>query len=141
MLSAMRRRRLPYFFTVALVAALATGATACGESEEDKVRGVIEGVNESAKDGDVGGLCDALADDILEAQYQAKGDEGRKKCEEDLKSNVDALKKDAEGKFEVKDVKVDGDSASATVVDNDGDNPIKLRKQDGDWKISELSGT
>lgn len=133
--SAPRGRRIAIFLTSALVALAATGVAACGQSEEDKVRDVLTNVNDAAKSGDTGELCGLLADDALEQAYGAKGDEGKKNCEETLGQNVDALKKDAEGKFEIKDVKIDGDNATATVTDAEKDNPVKLRKVDGDWKI------
>lgn len=112
----------------ALVAAAALGAallTACGESDEDSIRDAALGYGES----NGAEACEFLSSSALD---QLGGESG---CERQFESVPPA-------EFEVEDVSVDGDSATASVRNVDSDMVIDLQfaKEDDEWLVSSFPG-
>jgi hypothetical protein len=132
--------RLPmHFGPVAVV--LALGVAACGGSsgDEEKVEKTLNRVYDAlaAKDGDK--VCDSLSEEGKRELTKGSGTAGGKAqdCETVLRFGLafagDALKgiEDAQ----VKDVRVDGSEATATVKYKSREGGVKLVKEDGDWKL------
>ena len=78
---------------------------ACGKSDEDKVRDVLDEVNSSDP-----AVCSKLSDQLLKGQFN--GD--KKRCE------AQAKKVTEKSLFEVENVKIDGDDATANVKAKQG---------------------
>ncbi|WP_354698761.1 hypothetical protein DSM112329_04454 [Paraconexibacter sp. AEG42_29] len=92
-----------------------------GDSDEDQIRSIIkDGANDPAS------ICDHVTPALLKQ----------------LGGTVDACKKvakeqdDGDKKADVSNLKVNGDSATATVTDKTGANSIKFTKSGDDWKVS-----
>ena len=102
---------------VALVAAVPLAA--CGKSDEDEIRDLIElGNKQDPK------VCDKVTDKWL--REVTEGDKAE--CERDVKEDED--------RFDVKKVSVDGDKATVDGTDDEGDSlQIFLVKEDGEWKL------
>ena len=113
-------------FLPLLLLVLATGLGACGpggESDEDKVRDVVEKV--ASNDPEV---CKDLTDRFLSEEFD--GDEG--KCEKQAREAED------EQNLEIEKVEVDGDKATVEAKADDAKGIARLVKEDGDWKLDEL---
>lgn len=128
---------------VTLLATLActVAFTACGGGEkgdaEQTAKDFVNAINQ--QDGDK--FCnDLVSDSFLEGSFGTKGEQAQKACRTQLKAlkNVD-LKLN-----KVKKTKVDGDKAKVTVELETGgrkeNQVIPLEKQDGDWRVSNLTG-
>jgi hypothetical protein len=105
---------------------LATGLGACGpggESDEDKVRDVVEKV--ASNDPEV---CKDLTARFLSEEFD--GDEG--KCEKQAREAED------EQNLEIEKVEVDGDRATVEAKADDDKGTARLVKEGGDWKLDEL---
>lgn len=97
----------------------ALAVSACGsESDEDKIKNLVKEVDDNPT-----ALCDNATKELL-AQLGGKAG-----CEQLAKSNKDT------SKSEVKNVKVDGDNATATLKDDSGTSTVTFQKVDGDWKV------
>jgi hypothetical protein len=109
----------------------------CGPfgSDEDDVKDVVKDYMEGVAEGDGKKVCDTLAEDSRK-QFEQAGT----KCEDTFKS-FGAFLND-EQKEQLKDddpeVEIDGDNATADVdaLGNTGSTKVKLKKEDGDWKIT-----
>ncbi|MGI8750400.1 MAG: hypothetical protein ACR2J6_07615 [Thermoleophilaceae bacterium] len=99
--------------------ALTLGLSACGGSDEDDVKSIAEQVANSDEK-----VCDHVTGDFLKALGGSK-----KKCRESAKQDTGA------GKPKVKDVKVDGDKATATLTDGRTKATLRFAKDGGDWKV------
>ncbi len=104
---------------------------ACGsESDEDQIRDVVQGFAEAANDKDVGALCGQVVSKAFKDEEQCEKQADRKGSIGDLGSVED---------FEVSEIKVDGDTATAqikaTVGGKTDEGPGKFRKVDGEWKL------
>lgn len=118
----MRKLALPALLLIALAAVLG----ACGpggESDEDKVRDVVEKV--ASNDPEV---CKDLTERFLSTEFD--GDEG--KCEKQAREAED------EQNLEVQEVNIDGDKATVEATADGDKGTATLVKEDGDWKLDEL---
>ena len=107
-----------------LVLAVPLGLAACGKSDEDKVRDVLDQVNSSDP-----AVCSKLSDELLKGQFN--GD--KKRCEDQAKRVTE------KSLFTVEKVKVDGDEATGTVKANQGGRSrVLLKKEDGEWKVQTI---
>lgn len=106
---------------IAVLLAVPTLAlAACGGSDEDDIKTIINDVSEKPST-----ICDNASKKILDQLG------GKKKCEEATK-NEKGEKKPTNVK-----VKVDGKNATATFKTADGENEeVKFVKEGGDWKVT-----
>jgi hypothetical protein len=106
-------------FLAVAIAAGALAVSACGsKSDEDQVKDVVKKVDDNPA-----ALCDNATKDLL-AQLG-----GKSACVQLAQANKDS------SKSKVSDVKVSGDTATATVTDDSGPSQVTFQKVDGDWKI------
>lgn len=104
--------------TTALLTSAALLLSACGSSDEDKIRSIVEdGAKKPAT------ICDNLSAAPLKT---IGGKDGCKKLADKQKPT----------EASVESVSVDGNKGSAKVKDKDGSNDVKFVKEDGDWKIA-----
>lgn len=123
-------------FLLLIVSAFALAACGSGESDEDKVTGVIETASTSTDPAD----CEATST-VAFMEQSASGKEGKEAvedCEEDAEDDTG----DPDS-VEVSEVEVEGEEASATVAFTGGSLDsqtvvINLVEEDGDWKVDEL---
>ncbi len=118
----MRKLALAALLLLAL-AALLGACGGGGDSDEDKVRDVVENVasNDPA-------VCKQLTDDFLSREFG--GDE--KKCEKQAEEAED------EQNLEIQEVEVDGDKATVQATADGDKGTATLVKEDGDWKLDTL---
>lgn len=113
---------------IALLLAIPTLALAAcgGDSDEDKIESII---NDGSKNAET--ICENATDQLIKDQLGGTLEECKKAAAQSEESDSDE---------EVKDLKVevDGDKATATFKDSDGDNTVSFVKQDGDWKVEGL---
>jgi hypothetical protein len=128
--------------TLPLLAAagLAVGLTACGGSDSDDVKSALQDYNDAVASKDAGKACDLLSD-------QAKKTIGGKSCEQTLKSGfalLNAKQLDAFKSTQIKNVKVNGSKATATITfpKDSGvpDQTQTLVKEGGSWHL-QAAGT
>ena len=127
------------------VLALASGAAACGSSEDDKkeVEKTINGLYDAfaKKDGDK--VCDSLSQkqkDALTRGTRRSG--GGQSCEDILGFTFAFLpskRLQATKNAKVTDVEIDGDKATATVENQGKRGGIGLVKEDGKWLVSDFN--
>ena len=118
----MLRTRLAVLLTVPALAFAACG----GDSDEDKIKDIINDGSENAES-----ICDHATQKVL-AQVGGSVDECKKQAREAEKEDPDS------GKPENIDVNVDGDKATAKFKDDDGDNTVNFVKDGDDWKIDAI---
>ena len=112
------RRALVLLLTAPMLA-----LSACGGSDEDDIKDII---NEVSKDSST--ICQHASDKLLK---QLGGTE--KSCEEQARAYPDDTTSEIEGDI---DVKVDGDTATAKFTDNeDKQQNVGFIKEDGEWKV------
>lgn len=125
-----------------LVAAggLALSLGACGGSDSDDVKSSLQDYNNAVASKDAAKACDRLSD-------AAKKTIGGKSCETTLKSGFALLNAKQLGAFkstEIKNIKVSGDKATATIVfpKDSGvpDQTQTLIKENGEWHL-QAAGT
>jgi hypothetical protein len=111
-----------------LLAVPAFALAACGgDSDEDKIKDIINDVSENAET-----LCDNATDKVLD-QVGGSADECKKQAREAEAQDPD------DGKPENIDVTVDGDKATAKFEDNDGEQQTVTFVKDGDdWKVDAI---
>ncbi len=124
--------RAPIFLVFAL--ALALGA--CGDSDEDKIKSLLEAQG-GQKNPDV---CSAASDSLVAQTSFGSGAVARDK-ERFCRANIAVLAPD---KIVVSRVDVDGDTAEAQFAPEGGqlvfdDATIALRKRDGRWRTERLT--
>lgn len=113
----------------ATVLAAAVVVAACGgESDESQIEGVVASFFDATKEKDVAKFCDVVITDELPGA-----------CEDQVSAEDFTTTGDFEG-FEVNDIEVDGDTATASVTGQfsegeDMTEQLSLRKLDGEWKI------
>jgi ABC-type glycerol-3-phosphate transport system substrate-binding protein len=122
------------------VLALALGLAACGssESDEDKIIDVIE---TSATSSDPSNCTELQTTTFNEQNTQESGDAATKGCEKEAKEDDEETAESVE----VSEVKVDGDTATATAALTGGDLDaqtveLELVKDGDDWKLNEITG-
>jgi hypothetical protein len=127
-----RIRRVAAVLAAGLVLVAAPG---CGGSDEDDVKEVVQDYTEGVADGDGGKVCNTLSDESKDRFQQAGA-----KCEDVFKSFGAFLNDEQKDKLKDidPDVEVDGDNATAKVdeLEGTGSTEVKLKKEDGDWKIT-----
>lgn len=110
-------------YSAVLLAPLLTLA-ACGggggNSDEDKIKDIINGV---AKDPST--LCDHITPELLKGVGGSKA-----KCVEASKGGT------KNAKIDITKVEVKGKNATATVKDKNGSSTLKLVKAGDDWQVS-----
>jgi ketosteroid isomerase-like protein len=122
---------------IAAVLAAAALLSACGRGEEREVRDTLERYAEAVERKDYQALCDDLLSRDLIENLRRVG----KPCEIALQDGFE----DVQGPtIEIKRIEVDGDTASAVArTDAANQDPsedtIRLAKEDGDWKIFDLT--
>jgi Putative lumazine-binding len=117
------------------LALVAVGGCGPFGSDEDDVKDVVQDYTEGVAEGDGGKVCDTLAEDSRK-QFEQAGT----KCEDAFKSFGAFLNEDQKDKLKDVDPEVDveGDNATAKVdeLEGTGSTEVKLKKEDGDWKIT-----
>ena len=113
----------------------------CGGNDKDEVESTVRDFVKATNDRDTGKWCGGLVTkEFLEQATGATGDEAKSACKEQLKS----LKRPSLHLIRVDRVKVDGDRATATAILNTqgqrAPQVFRLKKQDGDWRITTGSG-
>ena len=114
------------------------GVAACGGGDDDDGGGspeeTVKAFANALADADGDKACDQLTKNVR-GQIEATG----AKCGEQLGSLAGAASSDEKNKLKEIDpeVSVDGDNATAKVpnIGGEGTSDIKLKKEDGDWKI------
>lgn len=112
----------------------AFGALACGsKSDEDKARSAIEDAYSAFAAGDAEAFCEQLS-----SEYRADFEDYYGKCENDtIEGLLNDLDEDAIGQLESPDISelaVDGDSAEATVNDDD----LEVVNEGDDWRLDDF---
>jgi hypothetical protein len=122
----------------AMLAVFALSAAACGGGDDKKeVEQTVREFVRATDSRDTEKFCDELvSQEFLEQSTGAKGDQARDACHSQLKS-LKGLKVRLES---IESTKVDGDEATVrTVLSTQGqkqDQVLRLRKEDGDWKLA-----
>ena len=117
------RRALVLLLTAPMLA-----LSACGGSDEDDIKDII---NEVSKDSST--ICQHASDKLLK---QLGGTE--ESCEKQARAYPDDTTSEIEGDI---DVKVDGDTATAKFTDNeDKQQNVGFIKEDGEWKVDSPTG-
>jgi hypothetical protein len=119
--------------TVVLAAVAGCDIGGGGGSDEDDARDVVKDYAAAIADGDEKKICDTLSEDSRK-QLEA----GDATCEEAFGNFGGFLNEEQkEGLKNIDpDVKVDGDSASAQVDEQPLEGEVRLKKEDGDWKVT-----
>jgi hypothetical protein len=127
----LRNKTLPLL----AAAGLAVGLTACGGSDSDDVKSALQDYNDAVANKDAGKACGLLSD-------QAKKTIGGKSCDTTLKSGfalLNAKQLDAFKSTQIKNVKVNGNKATATITFPKGsgvpDQTQTLVKEGGSWHL------
>jgi Domain of unknown function (DUF4878) len=125
-----------------LLAALALALPACGggddrEDIEQTVRDFVSATN----DRDADTFCgEIVTQEFLEQSTGAKGDAAEDECKRQLES-INGLEVEL---VEIRKTEVDGDSATVrAVIVTQGDSNtqiLRLKKEDGGWKLAGGSG-
>ncbi len=115
---------------LACLAALA-GVVACGETDQEQAREVVQKYVDARNAGDFEAVCDLFSDSYREQLKTA-----------DCAAFVAEQSGGAEGgeSLSLVDVRVKGDVATADIdVNRDAQGPsrvgVRLERQDGDWRI------
>ena len=117
------RRALVLLLTAPMLA-----LSACGGSDEDDIKDII---NEVSKDSST--ICQHASDKLLKALGGTE-----ESCEEQARAYPDDTTSEIEGDI---DVKVDGDTATAKFTDNeDKQQNVGFIKEDGEWKVDSPTG-
>lgn len=122
--------------TIAPLAALALAA--CGTSDEQQVRDALDRFERAVASKDYQQLCDELLAGELVGQLRSVG----LPCEVALRTGLEGVNRP---RLEVRRVKVRGDEALAVVRSTAKGQPsstdtVKLRREDGSWRVASLSG-
>ena len=122
-----------------VLAALASGCTGNGSSagkfqgEERKVADKVEKLQSAGQTGDAKTICDDVLAKRLRERIQAAGSD----CEREL----DKALKDADD-FDLEDVTVTGNSATAKVKGRDGDGKrvrdFRFVREGTDWRATDI---
>jgi ketosteroid isomerase-like protein len=129
-----------YVALICLLALLAPLAGCGGDDKKDAEQTVRDFVT-ALREGDADTFCDdLLTDDFLGQVTGATGDNAKESCKRELK-NVTGL--EDVRLVKVESTKVDGDEAAVTaIIERQGrrDTQVyRLKKEDGDWKLSGAS--
>jgi Domain of unknown function (DUF4878) len=124
--------------TACVGAAALLGVAACGGGgDEGDAEDTVKSFAGALADKDGKKACDQLAADAKN-QFEQSG----QKCEDLLQLAFASISEEERNELKdiEPDVSVDGDTATAKVpnIGEEGDSEIKLKKEDGDWKITDL---
>jgi predicted nucleic acid-binding protein len=129
--------RRPLILLAACAALAACGGGDDKGDAEQTVRDFVDATNERDADRF---CCDLVTQEFLEQSTGAKGDKAEDACRDQLKA-VRGLKLKL---VEIERTKVDGDRATVRVrLETQGTTQkqvLRLRKEDGDWKLAGGSG-
>jgi hypothetical protein len=114
----MRHRRIAVIFAVPTLA-----LAACGGGDKGEIEGIVK---DGAKDPTR--ICEHLTRKLLKQVGNSV---------ENCKKVAKASGRD--GKVENLKVKVNGDKATATFKDKEGNNTVEFVKEGGEWKVSSTS--
>ena len=132
-LEALRSAAAPRVLVAACLA-LALAAAGCGGDSKTDEEKVEEAVTEFANNlDDETKTCESFSTAALEKASGKKGDEAMKLCREQFKDEK------APENFEIRSTKVDGDRATVQVKVDGIDSEVRMVKEDGDWKVSQVS--
>ena len=133
----MAHRVLP----VLLVLAAALAACGGGDDTED-VEQTVRDFVKATKDRDADAFCEELVtQEFLEQSTGAKGEQAREAC----KKQVDTVVGIDFTLADIRKTEIDGDSAEVTAVlelqgQKQPPRVLRLKKEDGDWKLAGGSG-
>jgi hypothetical protein len=104
-----------------------------GGSDDDAARDVVRDYAEAIADGDEKKVCDTLSEDS-----KKRFDNGRTKCEDAYKNFGAFLNDEQKDKLRGIDpeVEVDGNSATTQIDEQPLEGKVTLKKEDGEWKVS-----
>jgi hypothetical protein len=116
-----------------LAAGLALGVTGCGGSGEEEARGVVKEYAQAIADGDERKVCATLSEDSKK-QFESADT----KCEDAYKNFGAFLNREQKDKLRDIDpeMQVDGDSATTKVAEKPLEGVVRLKEEDGEWKVS-----
>jgi hypothetical protein len=117
------RSGLTRLVAVAAVALCPVVATACGESDEDKVRAVLDLVASTDPEA-----CEQMTRELLDLMYEGSEKRCREKAKADNQTQV----------FKVASVSVRDNQATAKAKSKQGSGTMRLVKQDGEWKVRDF---
>jgi hypothetical protein len=124
---------------VIVLAVLAATVGACGgESDEDKAKSTVEDYLKAVTDGNGDSACKLVTDQTRKRIERG----GRRTCAATISSLNTGSGKAVLRQFKkakVENVKVSGDTATASIRIAGLSQPAKLRKQGGDWKLDSSS--
>jgi ketosteroid isomerase-like protein len=129
--------RFPRAVVVVVVAVALFAICGCGigdgGSDEDDARDVVKSYAAAIADGDEAEVCDTLSEDSRK-QFETADTT----CQEAFKNFGGALSDEQKDKLKDidPDVKVDGDTATAQVDEQPLEGEVRLKKEDGDWKVT-----
>ncbi|MGZ5310130.1 MAG: hypothetical protein ACXWZW_10930 [Solirubrobacterales bacterium] len=135
----MRRALLPRLLTVLACAATLGALAACGESDQEQAREVVQDYVDARTSGDFGAICDLYSDDFKQELGAVDDCEGF--VREQSGGGADG---EAAEELEIVDVRVrDSDRGIADIdVVRGGEGPARigliLSRDGDDWKISGL---
>jgi ketosteroid isomerase-like protein len=121
--------------------ALALGLGGCGGGDpKGEARDAANEYFKALAAGDASGVCDHLTKDAQNAfTRQRRGKDCPAAVGEILNGPQGRVSKQIAARTKVKDVKVSGDNATAEAQSSQGIGvSLQMRKEDGDWKISQL---
>jgi hypothetical protein len=115
----------------------ALSLAACGGDDKKEVEQTVREFVKATDSRDADKFCgDLVSQEFLEQSTGAKGDSAQEACRSQLKS-LKGIKVRLE---RIESTKVDGDNATVrTVLSTQGqrqDQVLRLRKEDGDWKLA-----
>jgi hypothetical protein len=132
-LTLARARRAAAGLVAGLALVCAPGCGIGGGSDEDDARDVVKDYAAAIADGDENKVCDTLSEDS-KRQFEAADST----CEEAFKNFGGALSDEQKDKLKGidPDVDIDGDTASARVDEQPLEGEVRLKKEEGAWKVA-----
>ena len=127
---------------LAIVVAGALSLAACGDDDDtEQVKQTVRQFVRATDEHDAGSFCGELVtQEFLEQSTGAVGDQAEDACKQQLTA-VAGLRLRL---VQIKGAEVDGDRARVTaVLETQGEREVRLlrlRKEDGDWKLAGGSG-
>jgi hypothetical protein len=122
---------------VGVIALLGVAACGGGDGDEGDAEDTVKNFATALADKDGKKACDQLSQDAKN-QFEQAG----QNCEDLLQLAFASISEEERNELKdiEPDVSVDGDNATAKVpnIGEEGDSEIKLKKEDGDWKITDL---
>lgn len=132
------------------VLALTLGATACGESDEDRVRAAVESLQEDFAAGDIVAVCDAMSDRSKQQVGRVGHQRKPTTCRRDMLALLNSIPRQAMfygetapnlrrlPKPEVTGVEISGTKAIAETDLNGHPLSIPMIERDGEWQLDDF---